>query len=99
METVSSFEPGSIMRWAIIASTMSRSGQGLDDTRSRMPSRLIAVRTALTWPHGRDDSTSKRLPASTRCSPLSAARSAATASGGSIDRFASVRLTVRPPSR
>ena len=96
---VSSFEHGSISRWATSARTTSLSSHGFDDTSSAKPSRSIALRMAFTWPQGIVDFTAKFFVASQRLTPLSDWRSASIASSGSLERLASVRLTTLPPTR
>jgi hypothetical protein len=96
---VPNLESGRNTRCATMASTQSRWRQGLEAIRSAIPNRSIVPWTARTWPQGRERSTEKNSLAATNRSPLSTERKAASASGGSAERLASVRLTVRLPSR
>ena len=59
----------------------------------------MAQRTACTWPCGREATASNSVLAGASCSPRKIARIATICSSGSEDRFASVRLRTRWPSR
>ncbi len=97
---VASFEPGSRMRAATIASTRARCGDGSgSSSRSRRSWRRVPS-TAATWPCGSERTTSKAASRrGTAVPPLSRTRSPSTRVGGHVERLARVRLRTLPASR
>jgi len=96
---VASLVCGASTRATIIAHTRSRSRQGDAASNAPTPKRCMATSTACTWPCAREAIASNS--ASGRCSgsPRSTARMARICSSLREDRFASVRLRTRAPSR
>ena len=77
---------------------MSRARHAGPSSAGRPSWRAIAA-TAATCPCGSDRAMVNSLPAGTSVWPFSVASIASTASGGSIDRLATVSLRTAGPSR
>ena len=93
-----SFEPGRITRETISAITMSRDRHAGPSSAGR-PSWCAIAATAATCPCGSDRVIVTASPTGTSRVPFRVASIASTASGGSIDRFATVSLRTVSPSR
>ena len=90
---------GSITRAAIIASTRSRSRDGLRSNNDAMRRRFIAEPIACTAPWARERMISNTSSTGASALPLSTARIASACSIDNEERFAMVRLTIFLPSR
>ena len=96
---VASFEPGSRMRAATIASTRSRCGDCAGSmSRSRRSVRSVPS-TAATWPWGRERTMSKASSRPTSGSSLSSRRRESIFPLGHLERLARVRFLTLPFSR
>jgi hypothetical protein len=96
---VASLVCGATMREAIIASTKSRSRQGLAPSSEANPRRCMASATAWTWPCERDAVISKDCATGCNASPRNVARIASICAAERLDKLASVRLPTLEPSR
>ena len=93
-----SFEPGRSTRETISARAMSRARHAGPSSAGNPSVRAIAA-TAATCPCGSERVIVTAPPTGTSRAPFRVASIASTASGGSIDRFATVSLRTVPPSR
>ena len=93
-----SFGLGRTTRETISARAMSRFRPAGPSSAGR-PSWCAMAATAATCPCGSDRTMLNSLPAGTSVWPFSVASIASTASGGSIDRLATVSLRTAGPSR
>ena len=96
--SVDSFGLGRSTREMISARTISRLLPAGPSSAGRPSWRAIAA-TAATCPCGSDRVIANSLPAGTSVWPFRVASIASTASGGSIDRLATVSLRTAVPSR
>ena len=95
-----SLEPGSTGRAATAATARLRMREASRPRIRATPSDLNVPGIAATWPCGSDLRTAAASSSDgSTTPPLSAARTASTSSGGILERFASVRLLMRVPSR
>ena len=93
-----SFDLGRTTRETINATAMSRARHGGPSSAGRFSWWAIAA-TAATCPWGSDRVIVSASPTGTSRAPFRVASIASTASGGSIERLATVSLRTAPPSR
>ncbi len=93
-----SFEPGRITRETINARAMSRDRHAGPSSAGR-PNWCAIAATAATCPCGSDRMIVTASATGRSREPFRVASIASTASGGSIDRFATVSLRTAVPSR
>ena len=84
---------------ATMATTRSRSREGLASISLSKPRRRMAVSTASTWPCAAERTTSSALSSGPSFSPFSTRRIISACSIGSADRLAMVRFLTRLPLR